>query len=61
MYQPITDALRGLTNLAFCTTFEEFELTSSLIKTPNIDSAFIADNGVYGYGAVGRIPSRKMP
>jgi hypothetical protein len=32
-----------------------------MIGTPNIDSVFITDNGTFGYGAVGRIPKRKIP
>jgi penicillin amidase len=61
IYQPDPDTLKGLISLAFCNTFEEFQHASSLIKAPNIDSVFITDNGTYGYGAVGRVPKRKVP
>ena len=32
-----------------------------MINCPNIDSAWIDDEGNFGYRAVGRVPRRKVP
>jgi penicillin G amidase len=61
MYDPDTSSVKGFMITTFESEFDIFKLSSAMIQTPNIDSAWISKNGQFGYTGLGRIPKRKIP
>lgn len=60
-FQPDNSSARGHILLLTGETFEDYFTATKLIQHPNIDSAFIIQNGTYGYNSVGSIPVRDIP
>ena len=60
-FHPDGDTVKGMINLAFSETQEQFVEYGSYLKNVNIDSAFITSEGIFGYGAIGRIAKRNIP
>lgn len=61
MYDPDYDTINGLIMLTFANNTQDFAKAGSLIKTPNVDTAWIFNNGSFGYTGLGRIPKRNIP